>query len=81
MGSEFKVFNNALYDGDLDDSQLIFCHNVYKGALHGIVNPLFEEHLEVSDLVELDVNVDMLSYCCEKLECSSSICDSECCIW
>lgn len=38
------------------------CQNVYQGDLHGIVNLLFEEHVEFSDLVNSDFNVDTLSY-------------------
>ena len=47
MGSDIKVFNNALYDEDFDNDQPIICHNVYKGTLHEVINPLFEEHIEV----------------------------------
>ena len=78
MGSEFKMYTNALYDEDIDDDQPIFCQNVQGGSLHGVINPLFEEDMEVLDLVELDANGDTLSCYCDKSACSSlSICDSD----
>ena len=77
MGSEFKVYTNALYDEGCDDEHLIFRPNVQRGSLHGVINPLFEEDMEVSNLVGLDANGDTLSYCCNKLEYCSSICDIE----
>ena len=70
MGSEFKVYTNALYDEDLDNDQPIFCQDVQKGSLHGVINPLFEEDMECSDLVEDDFNDDTLSYYCKRLDCS-----------
>ena len=42
MGSEFKMYTNALYDEDINDDQPIFCQNVQRGSLHGVINPLFE---------------------------------------
>ena len=45
--------------------------------MHGVINPLFEENFELSDLVEPDVNDDEVSYYCEKSVCPSSVCDSE----
>ena len=68
MGSEFKVYTNALYDEGCHDQQPIFFPNVQRGSLHGIINPFFEEDLEVLDLVGLDANGDMLSYCYRKSE-------------
>ena len=61
MDNEFKVFNNDLYDEDFDFDQPITFHNIYKGTLHGVINPLFEEDTKVQDLVELGFNVDILS--------------------
>ena len=57
---------------------LFFFHNVQKGSLHGIINPLFEEHLEISDLVELDFDDDALSNYYEKLDFFSSSYDNDC---
>ena len=45
--------------------------------MHGVINPLFEEDMEVSDLVGLDANSDILSYCCNKSKYCSSIYDIE----
>ena len=78
MGNGFKVYTNTLYDEDCDDDQPIFCQDVQKGSLHGIINPLFEKHMECSDLVEDEFNDDTLSYCCEKSDFSSFVCDREC---
>ena len=39
---------------------------------------MFEEHPEFLDLVELGINDDELSYCCEKSVCSSFVCNREC---
>ena len=75
MGNEFKVYTNSLYDEDCDDDQPTFFQNVQRGSLHGVINPLFEDDMEVSDLVEDDINCDTQSYCCNKSDCSSSICD------
>ena len=61
MGNEFEVYTNALYGEDCDDDQPIFCQNIRSESLHGVINPLFEEHMEVSDLVENDFNDDTLS--------------------
>ena len=36
-----KVFTNPLYGEEFDVDQHITCYNVYKGALHGVINPLF----------------------------------------
>ena len=41
LGSGFKVYDNLLYDDNVDDSQPIFCHNVQRGPLHGVINLLF----------------------------------------
>ena len=46
MYSEFKVFNNTLYDEDFDNDQPILFCDVYKGFLHGIINPFYEEHFK-----------------------------------
>ena len=54
VGSEFKVYNNALYDDACEDEQPMFCPNVQRGSLHGVINPLFEVDMEVSDLAGLD---------------------------
>lgn len=77
VGSEFKVYNNALYDDACEDEQSMFYPNVQRGSLHGVINPLFEEDVEFSDLAGLDANCDTLSYCCNKLEYCSSIPDVE----
>ena len=37
----FKDFTNPLYDEEFDVDQHITCYNVYKEALHGVINPLF----------------------------------------
>ena len=42
-----------------------------------MINPLFEEDMEFSNLVEDEFNGDTLSYYCNKLDFSSSICDGE----
>lgn len=75
--SGFKVYTNALYGEDPDDDQLMFFQDVQQGSLHGVINPLFEENSEFSNLVELGINDDELSYCCEKSVYSSPECDSE----
>ena len=77
MGNDFKVYTNTLYDEDCDDEQPIFCPNVQRGSLYGIINPLFEEDMEVLDLVGLNANGDILSYCFNESEYCSSICDIE----
>lgn len=46
--------------------------------MHGVINPLFEDDMEFLDSVEDELNVDPLSDCYNKSDCSSSICDSEC---
>ena len=66
MGNGFKVYTNALYDEDCDDDQPIFCQDVQKGSLHGIINPLFAKHPKFSNLVEPGINDDESSYCYEK---------------
>ena len=66
MGTGFKVYTNALYDQDFDDDQLVFCQDVQKGSLHGVINTLFKDNLEVSNLVEDEFNGDTLSYCYNK---------------
>lgn len=45
--------------------------------MHGVVDPLFEEHMECSNLIEDEFNYDTLSYCCKKLDYYSFRCDSE----
>lgn len=75
--NDFKVFTNPLYGEYFYVDQHITCYNIYKGALHGVVNPLFEEHMECSDLVNADIDDDMLSYYCKRSNCSSSRCDNE----
>jgi hypothetical protein len=77
VGSDFKVYTKVLYDEGCDDEHPIFCPNDQRGSLHGIINPLFEEDLEGSGLVELHANGDTLSYCYNKSEYCSSICDVE----
>lgn len=34
--------------------------------------------MESSDLVNVDLDDDTLSYCCKRSDCSSSRCDSDC---
>ena len=75
--SGFKVYTNALYDEDPNDDQLMFCQDVQQGSLHGVINPLFEEHMELLDLVENDLNTDTLSYFYKRLGASSSECDGK----
>ena len=77
MGSEFKVYTNPLYGEEFDIDQLMFCQDVQQGSLHGVINPLFEEHMELLDLVENDLNTDTLSYCYKRSSGSSSECDGE----
>ena len=73
MDSEFEVYTNALYDEGCDDEKPMFCPNVQRGSLHGVINQLFEEKMEVSDLVGLDANGDTLSYYYNKSKYCSSI--------
>ena len=77
MGSKFKVYTNTLYDDACEDEQPMFCPNVQKGLLHGVINPLFEDDMEVSGLAGLDANCDTLSYYCNKSNYCSSISDVE----
>lgn len=73
----FKVYTNPLHGEEFDVDQYITCPSVYKGALHGVINPLFEEHMEVSDLAKNKFNDDTLSYYCKRSDCSSSKYDNE----
>lgn len=77
MGREFKVFNNILYDEEYDSDKPTTCPNIYKATLHGIINPLFGVQIDLSDLGDLDMNVDLLSYCCRISDYSSTLCDSD----
>ena len=72
MGSEFKIYNNALYDA-CEDEQPMFCPDVQRGSLHGIINPLFADDMEVSDAMGLDANLDALSYYCSESDCCFSV--------
>lgn len=45
--------------------------------MHGVINLLFEEDFEFSDLVELGINDDELSYYYKRSNCSFSKYDSE----
>ena len=67
-----------MYDEDIDVDQPIICQNVYKGALHGIVNPLFEDHDEVLDLVSSNFDDDIVLYYSNKLDWSFSRFNSDC---
>ena len=53
----------------------MFFQDVQRGALHGIINPLFEEDVNSSDFVENDLNTDTFSYCYKRSDVSSSECD------
>lgn len=75
--SKFKVFTNALYDDYFYNEQPILFPNVYKGVLHGIINLLFEECIDGSDLSGFDLNDDTLSCCCKKSNSSSSKIDND----
>ena len=75
--NDFKVFVDLLYDDEFDVDQHITCHNTYKGSLYGIINSLFEEHMECLDLVEDEFNDDTFSYYSERSNCSTFECDSE----
>lgn len=66
------VFANPLYDEDIDVDQPILCPNVYKGALHGIVNLLFEEYMDEHGLHNSNLNDDEMSICSEKSDYSFS---------
>jgi hypothetical protein len=71
------VFGNALYNENFDMDQPTTCPNIYKGALHGIINPLFEDQ---SDLVVegcVDLSCDSLSVCCKKSDDSFLDCDND----
>lgn len=72
LGNGFKVYDNSLYDEDCDENQPIFCQDVQKGSLHGVINPLFEEDMEFPYLVENEFNTDTLSYYYEKSDVSYS---------
>jgi hypothetical protein len=60
--NSFKVFTNQLYGEEFNVDQHITCYNFYKRALHGVINPLFEEDMECLDLFENEFNDDTLSY-------------------
>ena len=73
----FKVFTNPLYDENFDVGQHITCYNAYNGALHGIINPLFEERMEFLDLVNTNLDDDTLSYYNRRSDFFSSRCDND----
>lgn len=75
--SDFKVFNNILYNEELNMDQPTTCPNIYKGALHGIVNPLFEDRNDLLDEDCVVLNCDSLSLCCKRPGFSSSDCGSD----
>jgi hypothetical protein len=77
LGSDFKIFNNVLYDEEFAMDQPTTCPNIYKGALHGIINPLFEDQNDLLDEGCVDLNCDSLSLCCKGSSYSSSDCDSD----